>query len=60
MSNKDGFDSKSYAFVTASIRLVSESVKMLRVSGSSVEVSYLEDALNHMIAAKKIVMARLD
>ena len=57
MSND--FDQKSWAFVTASIRLCSESVKMLRVSGSNVEVAYLEDALNHMIAAKKIVSSRI-
>lgn len=59
MSTND-FDAKSWAFVTASIRLCSEATKMLRQSGTSTEVLSLESAIEHLIAARGMIHARLD
>ena len=59
MANND-FDQKSWAFVTASIRLCSEATKMLAKSGTATEVLCLEEALNQMIAAKGMIGTRLD
>jgi hypothetical protein len=58
MSND--FDIKSYAFTAASVTLVADSVKMLRKSGTAVEVQLMEEALGNLVEARDSIRHRLD